>query len=208
MKSVENAHQYIDRFMTVASMKSAQQGKPITCRGAGCFACCKEPVYVEEREARHILEHVPAAELDGLRARVRSWLAGFVSHHFGDVRGPREPKEERGSFKTLTRYRAANLYCPLLVAGKCSAYQQRPAGCRYHVVVGDPEDCADDVRRRHQLFMVTAEQVGVNARAVEMMFGNEEEPLLTFDHLGVWLAILLLNEGEHSGAAVGFQFHK
>lgn len=194
--SIFKAYAYVDTFMAKAAAKSAAQGKPVTCRGAGCCGCCKEPVYAEREEVREIVRAMTPAQRARAQDRTAQWWALFMAGGFSEADETVEPKEDRKKdFVFLTKYRAAMLWCPLLgVHGECTAYATRPLSCRYHNATGNPRNCEDDERRPRQVYMTMQEMPKVNAAALGMMAQNAPQMLFEFDHLGVLLGHELLGE--------------
>ncbi len=99
--------------------------RPTGC-AEGCAYCCHLKVLVSPSEAIHLGRHLRATrtadELSSLRARLAS-----------------ADQKTRG---LGTRERAAlQLACPLLVDGRCSAYEARPLHCA-GANAYDPRDCA------------------------------------------------------------------
>lgn len=183
-------HRFWDSMAPGIAKFTAREGRPITCRGAGCFACCYEPVQSSEGEARLIIAAVlrdqGEAGLEELRSRVRQWL---------------ERAQEAGQLVNAEpdafAYRAASLRCPLLGANqRCSVYAERPLSCRAHIATGDPDACFDDERRKTQQYCY-APEVLVQAMAREAGEGAETLEMVG-DMLGVWLAELLLPHEELS----------
>lgn len=88
----------------------------LTC-GEGCYTCCSLRIDVFAHEifliAHHIRRHFTADELAKLNARLTA--------HSREV-SPLTP------FEHATR----NVWCPLLVDGRCSVYAVRPHSCRRH----------------------------------------------------------------------------
>ena len=67
-----------------------------------------------------------------------------------------------------------------------------------HFALGHPAKCEKDQERPKQRFLVTS------TWPIEIMGAladNAPSALFEFDHLGVWLAILLLGETERSRSA-------
>jgi Putative zinc- or iron-chelating domain len=82
-----------------------------------------------------------------------------------------------------------NVYCPALDPDTkaCMIYQRRPLSCRMHLAIGDPDNCFDDVKRIHQKFAILPEVSTGLFMKLATELGTLED-----DHLGVWLAELLL----------------
>jgi len=143
-------------------------GAVITCK-AGCFACCSEPLYVFDYEARHLLKHVPPAEMPGVVERTKAWSekaqsCGILAKHTPHVQ----------------EYRYQKLVCPLLKDGLCLVYKQRPFGCRSHSAIGDPKLCHDDQARMEQKFVYS-----------HLLLSKHIRDGAVGDHLGVFLSNVL-----------------
>lgn len=163
-----------------------KRGIKLTCK-AGCFACCREPVYVERHEAELMLSTLSEAERAEVAELTRQWLekadaAGIVAATESDA----------------FRYRAAILWCPLLKDGRCRAYAERPIACRGHITNRSKRGCEDDEQRRTQKFILMPELIEWGARQV---LGTTAEAggMLEYDHLGVHLARALLGSKARSG---------
>ncbi len=204
MSAMEKAHAFVDGMAAAIKAQSAAQGRPVSCRGAGCFGCCKEPTYVEKREAAWVLWQLTATQRDELKARVTTWWREFQAAGFHRKSGDEE------THPWMFRYRSRNLYCPLLAAGECSVYAQRPIACRTHFAVGDPIRCFSDVERRAQQYLIVGEIGQISARAIQIMMEGEKRPKAEFDHLGVWLAKLLgiAERDTHTDAAMAIHTRK
>lgn len=196
--SVAAAHAFLDRYMEKAAALSAKNGRPVRCAGPGCFACCREQVYAEKREAIWLVNSLPMEAMLRVRERTIVWWKIFFEHGLNLMPYPRE---DSGNFATLFRYRQALAWCPVLEEGQCSGYASRPAGCRLHAVVGSPKRCEDDEKRRTQKFMSTDQQPNVVTYANGLMCENAPMALFEYDHLGIWLGHLLLGHTERSRAA-------
>lgn len=185
---VERAHEFYDGIMKKAVAETYRNGYFVAC-GRGCFACCFEPAHVTRQEAELLVERLqamPPEEKERVRAAAAEWMDRF-----------RAAGLEKLSDPDVFSYRAARLACPFLRNGECSVYSARPIACRGHVAIGDREECQDDARRKNQRFIFVNEGV---AYAYAMV--AQEEPIV-FDHLGVWLAELLLGRQEPSACRRG-----
>ena len=102
-----------------------------SCR-RGCSSCCGQHIQTNPAEAhalgRYIRRTFSAKRLGDLKRRTEAWLAWDGRKRAGHA--PAGPAgDEEASF------------CPLLVAGACSAYPVRPVICRTHFVSSDPSAC-------------------------------------------------------------------
>lgn len=189
---VEAAHAGLDRFLVAAAAKSAEQGRPVTCK-AGCFHCCKEPVWVEINEARHIAERFSGEAREQLKIRAAKWWDRFFGHqHESDL----PPRKQSGA--DLVQYLSENIWCPLLQNGLCSVYSSRPMGCRMFNAVGSPSRCADPNKRLTQKFLATDRDPAAMLQAVGELCQFAPRAFFQYDHLGIWLGHILLGKTERS----------
>lgn len=195
---MREAQKFVQRFIDAAAEKSRRMGKPVTCK-AGCFHCCREPLTVELEEARLIVSTMSEAERAEVAPKVQAWWDGF----FAGLHLEPSPidMEAAAPGVVLYRYRAAMLWCPLLKDGLCGKYAVRPIGCRVHNVIGNPKHCADDDKRRKQLFMQTKEDAAVMSYAMGIQCQAAPKAFFAYDYLGVWLGHLLLGKTQRSAAA-------
>ena len=194
--SVKSSHQLADQIVTQARELSAAQDAPITCRGAGCHWCCKEPVLVTKLEVEYALQHYPAEQMEDLVVKTRRWLT--LAKTTGILREP-----NMGNANVLF-YRLASLWCPFLTDQRCAVYEQRPAACRMHMAIGDPVICEDDYKRGKQQFgMICAE--GHQAVYCEMTKEDDKVTLRDLDFLGCWLAEILLGVEVRSAQRLSFE---
>jgi Fe-S-cluster containining protein len=131
MKPIAELHEKVDALNAKLVAETARLGRPITCQGKGCCACCYEPVYCSDAEARHLLE--------GLTEDQKADVADRVDRAIGRVK-------TYGLFESdmppVMQWLAMKLPCPLLENGLCTAYQNRPVSCRSHFAVNPAEGCA------------------------------------------------------------------
>lgn len=177
--SVNPAHVFFDKHLPKLLKATAGQGRPVTCRGAGCFWCCKEPVLASKREAQDMVDALTEDEKREVAARTSEWLARFKVSGLLDVK-----------FPDVFKWRGQNVYCPLLKDSKCMVYEKRPYSCRAHLATGPVEGCVDDEKRRRQEFVrspdlekATFEESARDAHA--------RGEMIVIDNLGVWLAEIL-----------------
>jgi len=196
MSPVAAAHAYVDRYMVAVVRTTTRLGNPPTCH-RGCFHCCKEPVMAERSEAVGLVDTLtdPAARAE-VTARTAAWWEMFWGAQLDEA-----PVSWEQDGTELARYRAQKIWCPFLHGTECRAYAVRPISCRVHLAIRHPSRCADDAARTHQKFVLTAQEPEIMVRAASLMTGDAPG-LLQFDHLGVWLAHVLLGKTERSQAAV------
>lgn len=182
--SPAQVHAHDDLRLAVAMRQSAADGRPITCRGAGCFGCCKEPVLAGKDEAAYLVAGLTPEKRTRVIPRLRRWLTQVTLSGL-----------LRESQPHVSLWRMMQAWCPLLEDGKCVAYERRPYGCRAHLAIGDPDACADDTRRGAQTYM-ECPQAGAESIADAL----DEHGALTMDNLGVWLAEMLIGNKIKSAA--------
>lgn len=195
VERVADALDFIDQYMAAASTKSAQQGNKVTC-SAGCFHCCKEPVYAERLEVEYMLQTLSVESRARATVAAQTWWDGFYSAGLD-----RDPVPKKGGgFAHLLKFRAEKLWCPLLKDGLCAAYERRPTACRIHAAIRTPLLCERDELREKQKYMFTAQQDEVEMEALRRIYGDVSQFLVQIDHLGIWLGHLLLGKTERSEA--------
>jgi Fe-S-cluster containining protein len=196
--------------MEVGIAISAKQGRPVTCT-KGCFGCCRELVYAERREAVELIERTVR---DGLDAVARLWvLTGewrdrFFKTGMHKVGTCSAGIAKESDVNRALQYRKAMLWCPLLKDGVCTQYEARPYGCRVHFATGPRIACEDDKLRPNQIFMFLNQECSLrlNIGAMAELTDGFPRAIMQFDHLGVWLAHILLGETRRSMAEWDAQF--
>ena len=143
---VQKIWREMDETWRQIRQRQARKGEPlvISC-GRGCFACCREPVWVMEVEADAMIAAIPSEELEGVKARLVEWLARV------------EPSGLLAEEPNVMAWRALKAWCPLLKNGECLVYHNRPMGCRTHNATGPREACHDDDKRPRQIFVMIVE---------------------------------------------------
>jgi Fe-S-cluster containining protein len=188
---VQKLHETTDRIVA-ASLRVADAHPPCC---AGCFHCCREPVYATGEEVKNMLESLSPEQRDSMRSKTEEWLATFNAHNIGEAARP-----------SAFTYRTLNMWCPFLVDGKCSAYAERPLACRLHFAQESNRGCEDDSLRPQQTFAIfpeLAERIGMHR-----MEALEPGEKLTHDHLGLLLAKELLGVEQRSKSYVGVECDK
>jgi Fe-S-cluster containining protein len=167
-----------DHLMGRIRRTTELMGRPITCLGKKCSACCYEPVYADWLEVDHILGRATPQLRKQVKQRTVEWLAKVEPSGLLDEQQP-----------NVIKWRELKAACPFLEADECTVYKDRPSACRQHCAVGPVERCVDDSLRGTQLFMMSPE---VDQKlAVAMM---ETGKFLRQDNLGVLLADILLKK--------------
>ena len=180
-------HQRADKVIAAALARDGT--KPPCC--AGCFHCCREPVYSTLSEVRDLLELLTDEEREEVKTKTSAWLERFLAAGYKE-------QIEPGAFD----YRRLNLWCPLLKNGLCSAYERRPLACRVHIAYESSKGCEDDNLRPKQKFATFPDFIkSLNAQRLE---GLEDGEVEIYDHLGVLLAMELLGYLEPTAARFTF----
>lgn len=169
-KRIANYHTFVDRLQALLRTHAADCGQSVTCARC-CSACCFEPVYVHEKEARHAFERVPAEHADGVRQRAVAWFEAAA-----------QALRSRAEINVV-EYRKLRAACPFLHEHQCLVYDARPTGCRLHLALGPRERCEQDELRPSQQYASSPEGLTmVGIAALEACKGKLET-----DHLGVFI---------------------
>jgi len=157
----------------------AQSDSKPTC-SKGCFNCCREPLLTDEATVRYLLDALTPEQYERVTQRTHDWLERFLAGKYEQTAPPK-----------AFEYRRSMLWCPLLAAdGTCSVYDRRPVECRIHIARGPVERCANDDLRPTQEFAEIPALMDLIARRTVMSMKEGEG--VTFDHMGILLAKLLL----------------
>ena len=130
MNAISELHKKIDALDAALAKESASRGRPITCEGKGCCACCKEPVYCSSAEVKHMLELLCDGAKDRVAARTSTAIEKVKATGLFDKDMP-----------PVMEWLAMKLPCPFLYHDQCSVYANRPISCRSHMAVGPKEWC-------------------------------------------------------------------
>lgn len=163
----------------------ALAGLATTC-GKGCFHCCREAVEACKGEAEYALEGLSPEARAAVAERTRRWLT--IVKASGGLTEPR-------SAMYATRWREMKAWCPFLENGECSVYERRPVACRTFYALNDPKFCEPDGRPQ-QRFATSIETAGYTTAAL-----LEDQGWVAHDHLGLWLAEILLGKSVRSARA-------
>jgi Fe-S-cluster containining protein len=187
--TLEKAYAFFDAHDHIIRRQVAKDGSTISCH-KGCFACCREPVYVYEHEVHYMLGCLTPEEIEALKPKVKIAIDTL------EASGLLEEIEPK-----VWGWRPLNMWCPLLKDGLCSVYQNRPLACRAHIAIGPSHHCEDNELRRQQKFLNTPD---LNRHVSQrIMFGSlEEDGEACSDHLIVLLAEILLGRNVKSSARV------
>lgn len=170
-RRIADYHTFVDMLATLLASHSKETGLPVTC-ARGCSACCYEPVYVYEKEARHLFDGIPAEHLEEVKAKVVEWHKQFISSAVFQAKEP-----------GVVDYLRLRLPCPLLHENQCLVYDRRPTGCRLHLALGPKTLCENLNKRLTQRYAQSPEgSTMVGVAALEACKGRLEA-----DHLGVFL---------------------
>lgn len=168
--TLERIHRLAD--FIIARLLKRKKVSPPCC--SGCFHCCREAVYCTDAEVRLMLLHVKSEDVSRITFALHQWGTRFKALPFKDSKEP-----------PALEYRAAWLWCPFLIDGKCSVYEHRPLACRMHVAIESARGCVEDKLRAQQkfaLFPALGEVLGL--KHIKTLRPGES---ITYDHLGVLL---------------------
>ncbi len=180
---------------TLAAIFDSQVRKgqpvPVTCT-RGCSACCDEPLKVLEGEVDSILAGMTAEEKEDLKPRVLAWVNAAKAAKLNSVVefSDRDLIVD-GKRVNAYAYRALKLTCPLLKDGSCTAYANRPMGCRAFIACGPRSMCEDLAQRPHQKFVQIPELD--DALTIKVLQAHDKAGYRTVavSHLGYFLAVKL-----------------
>lgn len=152
--------------------------------------CCNEPVWCDRCEIEKMMAEYPPEKLPALKERVAAWFIKAQASGLLDIDNEdgTEERQRTGDFtKTYAwRWRQMQLPCPLLEAGRCSVYDNRPSSCALFFAKGEPEWCGDD--RRFDQFKVLEWPHFVVHGAMCLVYEECGKPReLYVDHVGVLL---------------------
>ena len=138
-----------DQAQELEIANTLQAGKTISCQ-KGCAACCRPMIPVSPPEAFALVEaikdlpqdHQSRIKQNLAQTKERLQKAGLLTALQDLVDSPHQRSDE--DLDSLNRaYYALRLPCIFLENEICSIYEQRPAGCRGHLVTSPPELCQD-----------------------------------------------------------------
>lgn len=180
---IAEIHEFCDKHVKLAI---ENEGTPPPCR-SGCFFCCKEPVYAADVEVRRMLAAMTPEQIADLKPKIEDWHNRFMATGLY--------KEEEPS---VFPYRAAKMWCPLLINGLCSVYDRRPEACRLHVAYKTSEGCENDELRKDQKFAIFQDlPQALNSMLWSALSDGES---VTYDHLGILLYEALFGKTEITGS--------
>ncbi len=180
MKEIERMHRQLDSINAALALSSARNGKPITCQGKGCCACCYEPVYCSSAEVSHLLETLTEEQKALVKRKVEVSLFVINASGLFSVKMP-----------AVMDWLAMELPCPLLEGGLCTVYDRRPTSCRSHMASGPADWCK--YQRQKQIYPQALEASVAQGYAIlnaHQKLGNE----IINDNLIALLANELLPE--------------
>lgn len=127
-------------------------GKSISCH-EGCYFCCAEPIqaYLEECEAIVYFLYQHEQSLESFLNVYPKWASEVIKYNDVLVRmdviqkriwkeGPTKELMDALSAESVA-YWKNQIFCPFLVAGKCSIYEVRPWVCASIVSISPSEWC-------------------------------------------------------------------
>lgn len=144
MNPIAELHQRIDALDAELASESARLGRPVTCQGKGCCACCYEPVYCSSEEVHYIVEGLTNEQRAAVTKRLKLALDKVKTFGLFEVEMP-----------PVMDWLKMALPCPFLEGGLCSVYERRPVGCRSHMACGPAAWCATN--RQHQIYPMAEE---------------------------------------------------
>lgn len=133
------AHEDLDKRMSKI---------PNVCQ-PGCDACCYQMVSVHSWEEELIGSYIQSSMHADTKSRVRKQMVEWWRYLKSVLRpatqaNPISLYEQKWLRMLMIQER---VMCPFLVDRKCSIYPVRPAMCRSHVVVDNPDRCATELGR-------------------------------------------------------------
>lgn len=169
MDSIRALHGLIDIENRKLAEATAKKGRPITCKGMGCCACCREPVYCSDAEVEYLVSALTPEQKVVVTARLKESLAKFRAAGMFDYDLP-----------PVMKWLELNIQCPLLEDGACMVYERRPISCRSHSAVGNPDDCTNS--RENQHYPLSKEHSAMCGKMI-VMFHLADEKSFTQDNL-------------------------
>jgi len=127
----------VNAVVAAAEARSADMGKPISCR-KGCGACCRQLVPISRTEGERLLALVEALPADR-RAAVTARFAEAETKIEAAGLANRAGKSDRS---LSLAYFALGIPCPFLEEESCSIHTDRPLVCREYLVTSPAERCA------------------------------------------------------------------
>lgn len=115
IKIIKQAYRSIDTSMK-ETIKGASK-KPACTRG--CTECCYMPVCISREEAISLKKYLRKSNISIDEEKLK-YLASIGEDDY---------------------YKTTKIPCLFLKGSICSIYDNRPASCRIHLVVGDPKQC-------------------------------------------------------------------
>jgi len=134
MDNLKEYYGKVDEALACWTKRAQERGENIACINCRKPACCKQRVLAYDKEVMNIAEAVTELEPSTRRRvinQVQKWFLDFS----------RLSKEEQLDPETPWN---KDMYCPLLVDGKCSVYEDRPLACRGHYALEENEDKCND----------------------------------------------------------------
>lgn len=166
---------------TIAARRAIIDGHASMCR-KGCDACCCQLVTVSPAEAWMLAEHI-ATLPDALRNLVESKYAAALAavekagllEKMRQLDDPGLSPEEH--FNLARDYFRLKVPCPLLGAGACRIYTNRPALCREYLVSSSPTRCLDPFKYPPDRVPVVGEVSQALLGTCAQSMGHELEPI-------------------------------
>jgi Fe-S-cluster containining protein len=188
MNAITELHARIDAINAPLVEETARRGKPITCQGKGCCACCYEPVYCSSAEVHHLLESLTDEQKTRVTARLSLALEKVRASGLFDKDMP-----------PVMEWLALQVSCPLLEGSKCMVYERRPVSCRSHMACGPANWCVEN--REHQIYPMAEEISKACGQAIIETHMKLNGKLIQFDNLLALLEYKLLGEYHETASA-------
>jgi Fe-S-cluster containining protein len=176
-----------DAVVAAAVRRIEAQGGQISC-GAGCGACCRQPVPIAEAEARRLVELMgqwDAPRRSRVEGRFQSAIAALEDAGLADRLRALSEIDDLDQRQALGRaYFDLAIACPFLEDESCSIHRERPLACREYLVTSDARHCADPaaevidmvpmpVRASLALFRLREGEVHAEPSSLVLVFARE-----------------------------------
>lgn len=140
---VPAARSLSSKLVAIVEQELARRETAVPCR-KGCSVCCRYLIFLSIAEAFRMVEEagmMPTEQRQSLEKRCRR-LSEQFRRQLNMPPGP-DPVNESPSEKMFRCYNSLKPSCPFLCDNLCTAYEQRPVGCRERMVAGSALQCRD-----------------------------------------------------------------
>jgi Fe-S-cluster containining protein len=127
-----HAIQLSEKLILEAESRLAAMGHTVRCTN-GCGSCCRHVVPISPPEAFYLVDLVQKKEDTEVIFIFHEVLSKLASTGM----------QASSLMNQAQEYFTLGLPCPFLENESCSIHPFRPMACREHLVVSDPENCAD-----------------------------------------------------------------